>query len=71
MKPISWVGVALLIAGIVILSGKISYTSDSESVAVGPVELVTKRKTEVPPILGVLLVIAGGALLVVGAKRRS
>lgn len=71
MKPISWLGVLLMVAGVVLLSGRISYTKDSESVSVGPVEVVAKQKTEVPPILGVLLLLGGGALLVVGAKRRS
>lgn len=70
MKPISWVGVALLIAGIVILSGKISYTRDSETVAVGPVELVTKRKSAIPPALGGVLLVGGIALMVMGARRR-
>ena len=70
MKPISWVGIALLIAGIVILSGKISYTRDTESVAVGPVELVAKRKSAIPPALGGVLLIGGVALMVMGARRR-
>lgn len=70
MKPISWVGVALLIAGVVILSGKISYTSGADSVAVGPVEIVTKRKAAIPPALGGLLLIGGGVLMVMGARRR-
>lgn len=70
MKPISWVGLVLLIAGIVILSGKISYTSDSESVAVGPVELVTKRKSAIPPAVGGILLIGGVALLIMGARKR-
>lgn len=69
MKPISWLGVLLMVIGVVLLSGRISYTRDSETVAVGPVEMVTKRKTEISPLFGVLLLVAGGALLVVGAKR--
>lgn len=70
MKSISWVGVALIIAGIVILSGKISYTRDAESVSVGPVELVTKRESAIPPAVGGVLLIGGVALLVMGARRR-
>lgn len=71
MKPISWLGVLLLIVGVVLLSGRISYTRESETVSVGPVELVTKRKAEISPLIGVLLIVAGGAALVVGARRRS
>ena len=71
MKPISWLGVLLLVVGVVLLSGRISYTRDSESVSVGPVELVTKRRAEVSPLFGVLLIVAGGAALVAGARRSS
>jgi len=70
MKPISWVGVALIIAGIVLLSGKLTYTRDSESVSVGPVEIVTKRKSTLPPALGGALLLGGAVLMVVGARRR-
>ena len=71
MRPISWVGVLLLVMGIVVLSGRISYTRDSESVSLGPVELVTNRKAEIPSFVGILLIVAGGAALVVGARRRG
>ncbi|MCR4340050.1 MAG: DUF3185 domain-containing protein [Gemmatimonadaceae bacterium] len=69
MKPISWLGVLLMVVGVVLLAMRISYTKDSETVTVGPVEVVTKRKAEIPPIVGVLLLVGGGALLVVGARR--
>lgn len=70
MKPISWVGVALIIAGIVLLSGRLTYTRDSESVAVGPVEIIAKRKSTLPPALGGVLLVGGIALMVSGARRR-
>ena len=46
MKPISWLGVLLIVVGVVVLAMRISYTQDTESVSVGPVEVVTKRKAE-------------------------
>ena len=69
MKPISWLGVLLIVVGVVILAMRISYTKDSETVSVGPVEVVTKRKAEIPPWAGILLIVAGGGLMVAGARR--
>jgi uncharacterized membrane protein len=70
MKPISWLGVALIVAGIVLLSGRITYTRDSETVNVGSVEVVAKRQAEIPRWTGLLLIVAGGGLMVAGARRR-
>lgn len=69
MKPISWLGVLLIVVGVVLLAMRISYTKESETVTVGPVELVAKRKAEIPPWVGVLLIVAGGAVMVVGARK--
>ena len=69
MRPISWLGVLLIVVGVVVLATRISYTKDTESVSVGPVEVVTKRKAEIPPWAGILLIVAGGGLMVAGAKR--
>lgn len=71
MRPISWLGVLLLAVGVVLLSGRVSYTRESETVSVGPVELVAKRRAEISPVFGVLLIVAGGVVLVVGGRRRS
>jgi drug/metabolite transporter (DMT)-like permease len=70
VKPISWLGVLLIVVGVVLLSGRLTYTRDSETVNVGPVEVVTKRKSAIPPWVGVLLIVGGGGLMVAGARRR-
>ena len=69
MKPISWLGVLLIVIGVVLLAMRISYTKESETVTVGPVELVAKRKAEIPPWVGVLLIVGGGGLMVAGARK--
>lgn len=69
MKPISWLGVVLIIVGVVLLSGRLSYTRDSESVSVGPVEVVAKRKAEIPRWTGLVLLVAGAGLMLAGARR--
>ena len=69
MKPISWLGVLLIVVGLVLLAMRISYTKESETVTVGPVELVAKRKAEIPPWVGVLLIVGGGGLMVAGARK--
>lgn len=69
MKPIAWLGVLLIVVGVVLLATRASYTRDSETVTVGPVELVTKRKAEIPPWVGVLLIVGGGGLVVAGARK--
>jgi uncharacterized membrane protein YidH (DUF202 family) len=62
------VGIVLIIAGALGLSyGAFSYTKDSHTAKLGPLEMTVKdRETvNVPVWVGVVLVVAGGLMLVV------
>lgn len=66
------VGIALLVAGVLALVyGSFSYTKDTTAVKLGPVELSVKEKktVNVPIWAGVGAIVAGGLLLVFGAKK--
>lgn len=66
------IGILLLVAGVLALVyGGFSYTKDSSSVKLGPVELAVKEKerVNVPVWAGVGAIVAGGLLLAFGSKR--
>jgi drug/metabolite transporter (DMT)-like permease len=72
MKTSSWLGILLLVAGVLIFAYQgIDYTRQKKVADIGPVH-VTKETHDwipLPPILGGLAVIGGVVLLVVGAKN--
>jgi drug/metabolite transporter (DMT)-like permease len=74
MKTSSWLGILLLVAGVLIFAYQgIDYTRQKKVADVGPLH-VTKETREwipLPPILGGLAVIAGVVVLVVGANSKS
>ena len=71
MRPLGWAGVALIVAGVVILIMRgVSYTKSRNDVEVGPIKIGTVEKGFVPPIAGVVLIVVGGGLLAAG-KRKS
>jgi hypothetical protein len=62
----------LVIAGLLALAyGGFSYTRDTTAVKLGPLELSVKEKKtiNVPLWAGIAAVVAGGAMLLAGAKR--
>ncbi len=72
MKPIGWVGVALIVCGAIILAMRgFSYTKERNEVSVGGLELAAERKGFVPPYVGWVAVIAGAALVFAGRTRRA
>jgi hypothetical protein len=74
MKPISWLGIVLIILGALALAYQgINYTRQKKVLDVGPVHLTTETHEQIPipPILGGLALIGGVVLLVVGAKNQS
>ena len=72
MKGTAIVGIILIVIGVIALAyGGFSFTSTEKVAEIGPLK-VEKEKTRtvlLPPILGVVAVVGGVALLFVG--RRS
>jgi len=66
------IGIVLIIAGVAaLLYGGFTYTTHKKAVDVGPLQI---EKTEhhsvpLPPLLGVVAIIGGGALFYFGAKE--
>lgn len=73
MKPISVAGVVLVVLGALALVYQgITYTSRETVVDIGPIHATADRQKTVPlsPVLGMVAVVGGVALLVVGAHTR-
>ena len=65
-------GILLIIAGVVALVyGGFSYTTKKKDVDVGPIQVSHKQNHTVPlpPVLGVVAIIGGGALVYFGARK--
>jgi hypothetical protein len=74
MKPISWVGILLIVLGTLVLAYQgINYTRRKKVLDVGSVHLTTEthERIPLPPILGGLGLAGGVVLLVMGARNKS
>ena len=74
MKPISWVGILLIVLGALVLAYQgINYTRQKKVLDVGSVHLTTEthERIPLPPILGGLGLAGGVVLLVMGARNKS
>ena len=72
MNAIKIAAIALIVAGILGLAyGGFSYTKETHSGKIGPIELSIKEKetVNVPLWVGVGAIVIGGALLMFGSKR--
>ena len=69
MRPLAWIGVLLIIGGIVIVAMRgIPYTKSRNEVEVGPLRVTTQERGMVTPILGVAAIVIGGVLVFAGRK---
>ena len=71
-NPITLVGIALILLGIVAFAYQgISYTSREKVIDVGPLQATVDTKKTIPlsPLLGGLALVGGIVLVVVGAKK--
>jgi hypothetical protein len=74
MKPISIFGVILTVLGVLALVYQgITYTSRETVIDLGPLQATADRQRTLPlsPVLGVVAVAGGVALLVGGTRRRA
>lgn len=74
MKPITIVGIVLILGGVAALVfGGITYTKNETVLDVGPIELEAKSKESIPipQIAAILAAIAGIGLVVVGARSKA
>lgn len=72
MKPIVFVGVLLIVIGLLALAYQgITYTTRERVVQVGPVQVTAEKEKSIPfpPIIGILAVGSGLVLVLVGAGR--
>ena len=73
-NPITLVGIALIVLGIVAFTYQgITYTSREKIIDIGPFQATADTQKTIPlsPLLGGLALVGGIVLVVVGAKRSS
>ena len=74
MKPITWIGILLVIVGALALAYQgISYTRHEKVLDIGPIQATAEKHERIPlpPIVGGLVLVGGVTLLVIGARRKS
>ena len=72
VKPVTLVGVGLIILGVLALAYQgITYTTREKIIDLGPLKAsVDKEKTiPLPPIVGALALVGGVVLVIVGARK--
>ncbi len=70
MRPLGWIGVVLIIAGVVIVAMRgIPYTKSRNEVEVGPLKVTAQERGLVTPMVGVAAIVIGGVLVFAGRKR--
>jgi len=73
MKPTMFVGLVLIILGVVVLLLQfITFTTHVNGIHIGPFKTSAEAKTAfpVPPLFGVLALAGGSVLVIIGRKRK-
>ncbi|MDP9202367.1 MAG: hypothetical protein M3P26_10620 [Gemmatimonadota bacterium] len=72
MRPLGWIGVLLIVAGIVIVAMRgIPYTKSRNEVEVGPLKVTAQERGLVTPVVGIAAIVIGGVLVFAGRKRAA
>ena len=69
MRPVGWIGVLLILCGIVVVAMRgIPYTKSRNEVEVGPLKVTAQERGLVTPTVGIIAIVAGVALVFAGRK---
>jgi len=74
MKPITLIGIILVVLGALALAYQgINYTRTEKIIDIGPIHATaeTHERLPIPPILGGIALIGGVAFLVAGARKKA
>ena len=74
MKPITLIGIVLVVLGALALAYQgINYTHQEKILDIGPIHATAEKheRIPIPPILGGIALIGGVALLVAGARKKA
>jgi drug/metabolite transporter (DMT)-like permease len=72
VKPITLIGVVLIVLGVLALVYQgITYTTREKVVDLGPLKITADKEKNIPlpPVLGILALAGGVVLVVVGARK--
>lgn len=74
MKPAALAGAVLIVLGLAALAYQgFTYTSRETVIDIGPIKATadTEKTVPIPPIAGIVAVVAGVALVVAGMRKRG
>jgi len=72
MRPLGWIGVLLIIAGVIVVAMRgIPYTKSHSEVEVGPLKVTSQERGMVTPMVGVAAIVIGGVLVFAGKKQSA
>jgi drug/metabolite transporter (DMT)-like permease len=71
MRPISIVGILLMLLGIFVLARGGGFTTQKDVVKVGDVKLTAPEEHSVPPWTGAVALVAGVAMAMAGFRGRN
>ena len=73
MKPVAILGIVLIVLGIgALVYQGFTYTTREKVLDLGPIQATAERQKTVPlpPIVGIVAVVAGVALVIAGGRKR-
>ena len=73
MKPTFFIGIALIVLGVIALAyGGITYTKREKVIDLGPIQASADREKTfpLPPVVGVISLVGGIALVAMGGKSK-